>query len=33
LQFHGLDWTVVALAVGPDRADRIDAITGMLPLL
>ncbi len=31
-EFGGVP-TYTALAVGPDRADRVDTITGMLPLL
>ena len=31
-EFGGVP-TYTALAVGPDRADRVDAITGTLPLL
>jgi hypothetical protein len=31
-EFGGVP-TYTALAVGPDRADRVDAITGALPLL
>lgn len=31
-EFHGVP-TVTALAIGPDRADRIDAITGAMTLL
>lgn len=31
-EFGGVP-TYTALAVGPDRADRVDAITGELPLL